>query len=72
MLPSKDGLNLQNRRLSPVRSSETELDFRDKEDKIVKSSGETECPVLQWGNKMLVREGLTRFFYNKSRNTQVI
>ena len=51
MLPLRDGLNLRIRRLSLIRNSETELDFEDEEDKIVKSSGETECPVLQRGIK---------------------
>ena len=45
MLPLRDGLNLRIRRLSLIRSPETELELEDKEDKMVKSSGETECLV---------------------------
>ena len=42
MLALSDGLSLQIRRLSLTRSSELK-----EEDKMVKSSGETGCPVSQ-------------------------
>ena len=49
MLVLSDGLCLRMRKLSLTRSSE----LKDEEDKIVKSSGETGCPILGGG--------LTRF-----------
>ena len=56
MLALSDGLSLRISRLSLTRSSE----LKEEEDKMVKSSGETGCPVSQRCDRMLVG-GLTRF-----------
>ena len=56
MLALSDGLSLRISRLSLTRSSE----LKEEEDKMVKSSGETGCPVSQWCDRMLVG-GLARF-----------
>ena len=57
MLALSDGLSLRISRLSLTRSSE----LKEEEDKMVKSSGETGCPVSQRCERMLVGGGLTRF-----------
>ena len=57
----RDGLSFLIKRLSLIRSSVVELD--DKVDNMVKSLGETGCPISLWCEKMLVGGGLTRFFF---------
>ena len=61
----RDGLSFLIKRLSLIRSSEVELD--DEVDNIVKSLGETGCPVSQWCERMLVGGGLTRFFLVRAK-----
>ena len=56
----RDELSFLIERLPLIRSSVVELD--DEVHNMVKSFGETRCPVLQWCEGMLVGGGLTRFF----------
>ena len=55
----RDELSFLIKRISLIRSSAVELD--DEVHNMVKSFGETGCPVSQWCEGMLVGGGLTRF-----------
>ena len=55
----RDGLSFLIKRLSLTRSSVVKLD--EEVDNVVKSLGETGCPISQWCKRMLIGGGLTRF-----------